>query len=182
MTDNVAPGTYNIRPVVTRILVISGAAFAFLLWILYFRPRPEQSSDALTMLPAVNATINSTVTCLIIAAIIAIKNGKRKLHIGMMISAITLSIIFLASYITYHTIHGSTPFVTEGAIRYVYFGILITHVACTVFALPLIMASVFFAATKRYDLHRKVVKFTVPFWLYVSVTGVIIYFMLKANS
>jgi putative membrane protein len=183
MTDHVAPTADNIRPIITRILAISGVAFVFLLWLLYFKADSgETSSDTLSMLPAVNAGLNGTVTILIIGAVIAIKNGKRKLHMGMMITAIILSVTFLASYILYHSIHGNTPFVTEGAVRYLYFGILISHVACTVFALPLIMSSVFFAATKRYALHRKVVKFTVPFWLYVSVTGVVIYFLLKANS
>ena len=183
MTEHAAPAADNIRPIVTRILAISGVAFVFLLWLLYFKTSSDQTNpDSLSMLPAVNAGLNGTVSLLIVAAVIAIKNGKRRLHMGMMITAIVLSVTFLASYILYHSIHGNTPFVTEGTLRYVYYGILITHVACTVFALPLIMSSVFFAATKRYALHRKVVKFTVPFWMYVSVTGVVIYFLLKANS
>ncbi len=183
MSDNVAPAADNIRPIVTRILAIRGVAFGFLLWLLYFKgDSGKAGSDTLSMLPAVNAGLNGTVSLLIVGAVIAIKNGKRKLHMGMMITAIILSVTFLASYILYHSVHGNTPFVTEGTLRYVYYGILISHVACTVFALPLIMSSVFFAATKRYALHRKVVKFTVPFWMYVSVTGVVIYFLLKANS
>ena len=99
-----------------------------------------------------------------------------------MITAIVMSLIFLVSYILYHNIHGDTKFATDGAIRYIYFGILISHICCTVFTLPLILSSVFFAVTRRYKLHRKVVKFTVPLWLYVSITGVVIYFLLKANS
>jgi len=173
----------NVRPAITRILALSGAAFLFLVWLIYFKTQPEQTNpDALSFLPAVNAGLNSFATLCIICGVIAIKNGKRKVHMGFMISAIAASAVFLVSYIIYHNIHGDTTFVTEGVIKTVYLAILISHICCTVFALPLIMSSVFFAVTKRYELHRKVVKFTVPLWLYVSITGVIIFFLLKANS
>jgi putative membrane protein len=182
MSDVTTP-TDNVRPAVTRILALSGAAFLFLVWLIYFKTQPEETNpDALGFLPAVNAGLNAIATVCIIGGVIAIKSGKRKLHMGFMITAITMSVIFLVSYIVYHNIHGDTKFLAEGAVRYLYFGVLISHIACTVFALPLIMSSVFFAVTKRYELHKKVVKFTVPLWLYVSITGVVIYFLLKANS
>lgn len=173
----------NIRPIVIRILAISAAAFAFLLWILYFKGRPaETDADTLSFLPAVNATLNGLAAACITAGVIAIKTGRKRLHMTLMITAVSLSVVFLVSYITYHNLHGDTKFVTEGTIRYVYFFILISHIACTVFALPLIMSAVFFAITKRFELHKRVVKYTVPLWLYVSITGVAIYFLLKANS
>lgn len=172
----------NIRPIVIRILAISAAAFLFLLWLLYFKGPAETNTDALSFLPAVNATLNGMAAACITAGVIAIKTGRKRLHMTLMISAVSLSIVFLVSYITYHNLHGDTKFVTQGTIRYVYFFILISHIACTVFALPLIMSAVFFALTKRFELHKRVVKYTVPLWLYVSITGVAIYFLLKANS
>jgi putative membrane protein len=182
MSDATSP-TDNVRPAVTRILALSGAAFLFLVWLIYFKTQPEETNpEALSFLPAVNAGLNAIATICIICGVLAIKAGKRKVHIGFMITAITMSAIFLVSYIVYHNIHGDTKFVTEGAIRTIYFGVLISHIFCTVFALPLIMSAVFFAVTKRYELHKKVVKFTVPLWLYVSITGVVIFFLLKANS
>lgn len=181
MSDSVAQPA-NVKPVVVRILALSGAAFAFLLWILYFKGRPEPDPNALAFLPAVNAALNGLALTCIISGIVAIKRGNRQLHMGLMITAVVLSLVFLVSYITYHYIHGNTLFVTEGAIRYFYYFVLISHVSSTVFTLPLIMAAVFFAATKQFTLHKKVVKFTAPLWLYVSSTGVLIYFLLKANS
>ena len=172
----------NIRPVILRIVAVSAAAFAFLLWLLYFRGESEPNPQALSFLPAVNAGLNAAAATCIIAGVVAIKSGRKRVHMTLMITALTLSVIFLASYVTYHNLHGDTKFVTEGWIRYVYFSILISHIACTVFALPLIMSAVYFAVTRRFDLHKRVVKFTVPLWLYVSITGVAIYFLLRANS
>ena len=172
----------NLRPVITRILILSTTAFGFLLWLLFFRPIGDPNPELLSFLPAVNATLNGLAASCIVAGFIAIKSGKKRLHMTLMITAVSLSVVFLISYITYHSIHGSTTFVTDGWLRYLYYSILISHVTCTVFALPLIMSAVFFAATKRFELHKKVTKFTFPVWLYVSVTGVVIYFLLKANS
>lgn len=172
----------NIRPVVTRILALSATVFFFLLWLLFFRTGPEPDPGALSFLPATNAALNGLAATCIICGFVAIKSGRRRLHMTFMITAVCLSVVFLVSYITYHTIHGNTDFVTEGWLRYFYYTVLISHISCTVFALPLIMSAVFFAATKRFDLHKKVVKYTFPVWLYVSITGVAIYFLLKANS
>lgn len=172
----------NIRPVILRIVAVSAAAFGFLLWLLYFRGDNEPNPDALSFLPAVNAGLNAAAAACIIAGVIAIKTGRKRVHMRLMITALILSVIFLVSYVTYHNLHGDTKFVTEGWIRYVYFSILISHIACTVFALPLIMSAVYFAVTRQFEWHKRVVKFTVPIWLYVSITGVAIYFLLRANS
>ena len=183
MNDTATPSNDSIKTAVIRILLLSGAAFGLLVWILYFKGASDDvDSGRLSFLPAVNASINGLCAVCIVCGFFAIKSGRRKLHMGFMITAISLSAVFLVSYITYHTIHGDTKFLTEGAIRYVYFGILISHIICTAFALPLIFSAVFFAVTKRFELHKKVVKFTVPIWLYVSVTGVMIFFLLRANS
>lgn len=181
MGDSIA-SDQSVRPIVARILALSGAAFLFLLWILFFRAAPDPNPEALSFLPPLNALLNGLAATCILSGFVAIKRGNRELHMKLMISAVCLSVVFLISYITYHTIHGNTAFLTEGWLRYFYYGVLISHVSCTVFALPLIMCAVFFAATKRFELHKKVVKYTLPLWLYVSITGVSIYFLLKANS
>jgi putative membrane protein len=183
MSETLPTEDNGVKSAVISILLLSAAAFGFLLWILYFRPASESTNpEALSFLPAMNAALNSLCAICVVSGVVAIKSGYRRLHISLMVTAILLSAVFLISYITYHTIHGDTKFVTEGTIRYAYFGLLISHVLCTIFALPLIISAVFFALTKRFELHKKVVKFTVPLWLYVSVTGVAIYFLLKANS
>jgi putative membrane protein len=172
----------NLRPAIGLILGLSAAAFIFLLWLLYFRGRENGDPGALSILPGINAALNGTAAVCITAGLIAIKTGRRRLHMGLMITAIVLSAIFLVSYITYHNLHGDTKFATPGTMRYVYFGVLISHIACTAFALPLIISAVYFAATRRFALHKRVTKYTYPIWLYVSVTGVLIYFLLRANS
>lgn len=183
MNESIQSTETSVRSAVIAILAISAVAFLFLLWLLFFRSTSESvNPEALSFLPATNAALNGLCATCILLGVLAIKTGRRRAHMALMITAISFSIIFLISYITYHAIHGNTVFVTEGTIRSVYFGILISHVACTVFTLPLIISAVYFAATKRFNLHKKVVKFTVPLWLYVSLTGVTIYFLLKANS
>ena len=172
----------SIRPAIVRILAISGAAFAFLLWLIYFRGPGDPDPNALSFLPPLNAALNGLAAACIIAGVIAIRAGRKRVHMTLMITALSLSAVFLVSYITYHNLHGDTKFVTDGWIRYLYFTILISHIVCTVFALPLIMSAVYFAVTRRFDLHKRVVKFTVPLWLYVSITGVAIFFLLRANS
>jgi len=164
------------------ILGVSVAAVSFLVWILYFKAAPAKASAAFAYLPAVNATLNGICACCISLGFLAIKAKKKRVHMTLMITAGVLSALFLVSYITYHTIHGDTKFLGEGAIRFVYFFILATHIGCTLFALPLIMMTFFLAATRRFDLHKKIAYYTLPIWLYVSVTGVTIFFLLKANS
>jgi putative membrane protein len=181
MNQTLSPDS-GTRAVVLRIVALSAAAFAFLLWLLYFRAPSDVNPDALAFLPAVNAALNGLAAACILAGVIAIKSGRKRLHMGLMISAVSLSVVFLISYVAYHNLHGDTRFVTGGWIRYFYFSVLISHITCTVFALPLIMSAVYFAVTKRFELHKRVVKYTVPIWLYVSITGVAIYFLLKANS
>lgn len=181
MSDSMAEQR-NLRPIVAGILAVSAAAILFLFWLLYGRSGAEPTSDALNFLPAVNATLNGLAASCIVTGIVFIKRGNRAAHMACMITACVLSAAFLVSYITYHQMHGDTPFTGEGAIRIIYFTVLISHIIMTIFALPLIIAAVVFAATKRFELHKKVVKFTAPLWLYVSITGVAIFFLLRAHS
>jgi len=129
-------------------------------------------------LPAVNATLNGTSALLLTAGFILIKRGRPDLHKRCMLGALTASTLFLISYVIYHANTGSRPFPGTGPIRYAYFAILITHVILAAAILPLALVTTFRGLREQYARHVKVARWTLPLWLYVSVTGVIIYLML----
>ena len=172
----------NDRTAIGLILLISAGAFAFLVWLIYFKTLPETYSDAVAALPAVNATLNALSAACLVSGFIAIRTRKVRIHMTLMITAFTFSTLFLISYIVYHYYQGDTTFQGTGTIRTFYFAVLISHVACTLFALPLILTTFFFALTRRFEKHRKLARITLPLWLYVSVTGVAIFFLLRAHS
>lgn len=129
-------------------------------------------------LPAVNAAFNFTSMCLLIAGLVFIKQGNQRAHIACMVGALTASALFLAGYLTYHYFHGSTRFPDIGFIRTVYLGILLTHTVLAVVILPFVFVVVVSAARGRFERHKRVARWLFPMWLYVSGTGVLIYFML----
>lgn len=129
-------------------------------------------------LPHVNASINTVVALLLIAGLVLIKQGRRDAHRNVMVAAIVLSGLFLASYLTYHYLHGSTKFQGQGAIRPVYFTILLTHTVLAVVNLPFIVVTVWRAYKGQFAKHRKVAKYTYWVWLYVAITGPIVYLLL----
>ena len=129
-------------------------------------------------LPTLNASINAVCAVLITTGFVMIKKRRIEAHKACMLTACVLSVIFLASYITYHSQAGVTLYPGEGAIRSVYFTILISHTILAVMTLPLVLVTVFFAWRGSLDRHRRIAKVTFPVWLYISVTGVIIYLML----
>ena len=135
--------------------------------------------EPLSFLPPIYATINGITAIVLILAVLAIKNGKRKLHEQLMTSAIALSIAFLVMYVAYHMTADSTKFGGEGVIRYVYFFILITHILLSIAIIPLVLISYVRALSKSFDRHRKIAKITFPLWLYVAVTGVVVYLMIS---
>ena len=129
-------------------------------------------------LATLNAVLNSIAAVLLIAGWIAIRSGKTKAHRAAMVAAFAVSAVFLVSYLTYHALEGSRPFRGEGLVRPVYFTILITHVFLAA-AVPILALRMFFLAWKaRWDAHRRLGRITLPIWLYVSITGVVIYLML----
>jgi putative membrane protein len=132
----------------------------------------------LSFLPPIYATINGITAVLLIAAVMAIKNGNRKRHEKLMTGAIACSVVFLVMYVAYHLTSESTKFGGEGAIRYVYFFILITHIILSVAIIPLVLFSYVRALSEEFDKHKKIAKITFPLWLYVAVTGVIVYLMI----
>ena len=133
----------------------------------------------LTFLPAVYATINGVTAVLLIAALWAVKNGRQKLHQQLMTSCIIFSAMFLVMYVLYHMTSESTPFGGEGTIRYVYYFILITHIVLSVAVVPLVLFTYLRALLGQFDRHKKIARITFPVWLYVAVTGVVVYLMIS---
>ena len=129
-------------------------------------------------LPALNATLNALAAVLLVTGYVLIRQGRRDAHRRAMIAAFATSALFLASYLVYHAHVGSRPFTGQGAIRIVYFAILITHVVLAAAILPLALLTTFRGLRGRFDKHVRIARWTLPIWLYVSVTGVVIYLML----
>ena len=129
-------------------------------------------------LPAVNATLNAIAATLLVAGYVLIRRGRVRQHRAVMLAAFATSALFLASYLVYHANVGSRPFTGQGAIRIVYFTVLITHIILAVAILPLALITLARGLRARFDRHVAIARWTLPIWLYVSVTGVIVYWML----
>lgn len=129
-------------------------------------------------LPALNAVLNSLSALLLCSGYLAIRRGRRDLHIRLMVAALSASVLFLASYLTYHYLQGSTKYARHDWTRPVYFAILLSHTILAVVNVPLVVMTVVRAARKRFDAHRRIARWALPVWLYVSVTGVAVYLML----
>ena len=129
-------------------------------------------------LPTVNATLNTISTVLLTIGFLMIRRRKIAAHRNCMIAAFVVSGLFLTSYLIYHYHAGSTPFEGSGWIRYVYFAVLIPHIILAASILPLALITLYFALRKRFTKHRRIARWTLPIWLYVSITGIIVYWML----
>jgi putative membrane protein len=129
-------------------------------------------------LPALNATLNAVSAIFLTAGYVLIRRRRRAMHKTCMLAALVASAAFLTSYVIYHANTGSRPFPGHGAIRTIYFGILITHVTLAATILPLALVTAARGLRAQYGRHVKVARWTLPIWLYVSITGVVIYLML----
>jgi len=129
-------------------------------------------------LPALNATLNALATVFLVSGYVCIRRGYRDMHKRCMLAALTTSALFLASYVTYHASAGSRPFPGTGVVRVVYFAILIPHVVLAALVLPLALVTTARGLRSQLDRHVRIARWTLPLWLYVSVTGVVIYLML----
>jgi putative membrane protein len=129
-------------------------------------------------LPALNATLNAIAAVLLVTGYVLIRRGRIRQHRRVMLAAFTTSALFLVSYVTYHANAGSRPFAGQGPIRIVYFGILISHVILAATILPLALITLTHGLRERFDRHVPIARWTLPIWLYVSVTGVVVYWML----
>lgn len=131
-----------------------------------------------TDLPAVNATLNGISAVLLMSGFVLIRRGERHLHKRCMLAALTTSALFLACYVVYHLQVGSRPFPGQGAVRSVYLTILVTHVVLAATVLPLALVTTYRGLSSQFARHAALARWTFPVWLYVSITGVIIYLML----
>lgn len=170
----------DLRLPLAVIAIASAAIFFFLVWLLFFKQASEIADSSLDFLPALNASLNAGATVCLVSGYVAIRRRRIRVHIACMISALILSACFLVSYLIYHNLHGDTHYPGEGFMLTAYFSVLISHIACTAIALPMVITTFFLAFTRRFDIHKRVAKYALPLWLYVSVTGVAIYFLLRA--
>ena len=135
--------------------------------------------EPLTFLPPIYATINGLTAIILLVAVSAIKKGNRKLHERLMKFAISLSVVFLLLYIAYHMTSDSTKYGGEGVIAYAYYFILITHILLSIAVIPFVLITYVRAITNNIERHKKIARITFPLWLYVAVTGVIVYLMIS---
>ena len=133
----------------------------------------------LTFLPPLYATINGITAIILILALIQIKKGNRNNHERLMKTAIILSVLFLIMYVAYHMTSDTTKFGGEGVIKYVYYGILLTHITLSILIIPLVLITYVRAITKNFEQHKKIARITFPLWLYVAVSGVTVYIMIS---
>lgn len=145
--------------------------------VLFYVKIPNASP--LPFLPPIYATINGITAVLLVMAVMAVKKGKRKLHENLMKLAIGCSLLFLVMYIAYHMTTPSTKFGGEGAIKYVYYFVLLTHILLSIAIIPMVLITYVRALAERFDRHKKIAKITFPLWLYVAVTGVVVYLMIS---
>jgi putative membrane protein len=134
--------------------------------------------EPLNFLPPIYASVNGLTAIVLIAAVIAIKKGNRKLHENLNSFAIFCSVLFLLMYVAYHMTSNSTAFLGEGLIKYVYYFILITHIILSIVVIPFVLTTYMRAKLTDFPAHKKIAKITFPLWLYVAVTGVIVYLMI----
>ncbi len=134
--------------------------------------------EPLTFLPPIYASINALTAVVLIVGVMAVRRGHRKTHEYLMKFAIGLSAAFLLMYVAYHMTADSTPFGGKGAIRYAYFFILLSHIFLSVAIIPLVLISFVRALAQRFDRHRKIARIAYPLWLYVAISGVLVYLMI----
>lgn len=161
------------------IYALSGIVLLFLVWFIYGKQSAESNASFIAYLPHVNAFLNSVTTVLLVTGYIFIKKKNESAHIKAMVSAVVFSALFLISYLTYHHFQGDTKFIAQGLIRPIYFFILISHIVLSAVMLPMIFTTLFHAAKGNREKHKKIAKITFPIWLYVSVTGVLIFIFLQ---
>lgn len=147
--------------------------------ILYFLPKSGGTNETVMAIPLFNAILNGLTFLLLVGGLVAIKNGKKIVHRNFMISAIGMSALFLVGYVIYHSQVESTKFGGEGIDRTIYFFILITHIILAASLAPLVLITFVRAIKGDFEKHKKIAKWTYPIWLYVSITGIIVYLMIS---
>jgi len=161
--------------------ILSAAAVSLIAYLL-LAPRALGPSVDLRFMPAVNASLNATAAVLLVTGYVAIRRRMRTLHKYVMVTAVACSALFLVGYLVYHSVHGDTKYLGDGPLRAVYFSVLISHVSLSVPLVPMVFTTLYFVWRGTFARHRKLARWTLPIWLYVSVTGVLVFAMLKAAN
>ena len=161
------------------ILAISAAAILFLFWLIYVHPASDVGSARFSFLPALNALLNGLSATALLIGYIFIRTKRVAAHRAAMMTAFAFSTLFLVSYILHHALHGDVRYPLHAALRSVYLPLLASHILLAIVALPLILITFFFSLSGRIPQHRKIAHWTFPLWLYVSITGVVTYVMLR---
>jgi len=180
MTTRTPNETRTPLSVVAVIIGISAVASLFLFWLIYFHPPVDVAGTQLAFLPALDALLNALAAVALVTGFVFIRSGRVGAHRAFMFTAFVFSSLFLVAYITNYALHGEMHFQGQGSIRWVYFPLLISHIILAVVALPMILITFFLSLSGRFPAHRRLARWTFPIWLYVSVTGVIVYLMLAA--
>ena len=166
------------RPAIAAILAISAAATLFLFWLIYIHPAAASSTEY-AFLPALNAILNGLAATALLIGFTFVRARNIAAHRAAMMTAFAFSSLFLVSYILHHALHGDVRYPVHAAFRTFYLWLLASHILLAVVALPMVLVTFFFSLTKRIPQHRSIARWTFPIWLYVSVTGVVTYVMLR---
>jgi len=170
MTEKMAKKKYNILIIVLSIAIPVVVALLFQIKLDYELP---------IFLPPIYASINGLTAIILLISVWAIKNKKRELHEKLMKTAIIFSIIFLIMYMAYHITSDSTSFGGKGTIKYIYIFVLLTHILLSVIVIPFVLITYVRAITNNFEKHKKIAKFTFPLWLYVAISGVVVFLMIS---
>ncbi len=165
---------------IAGIIAVSAVASLFLFWLIYFHPPADMAGTHLAFLPALNALLNALAAVALVFGYGFIRAHRVGAHRAAMFTAFVFSSVFLAAYITNYALHGEMHFQGQGSVRAIYFPLLISHIILAVVCLPMILITFFLSLTGRFPTHKKLARWTFPIWLYVSVTGVVVYLMLAA--
>lgn len=166
--------------VIAAIIIVSMVASLFLCWLVYFHSPTDAAGATLPFLPGLNALLNALSSVALIAGFGFIRAQHVAPHKAAMFTAFVFSTGFLVSYITNYALHGEMHFHGQGAVRGIYYPLLISHIVLAVVVLPMTLITFFLSLTARFPEHRRLARWTFPIWLYVCVTGVIVYLMLAA--
>lgn len=159
------------------IYALSGLVFVLIAVVVYLLPTSAHASGP-SPLATLNAFLNSCATLCLVLGFVFIKTGNVRWHRRSMLAAFGISCMFLLTYLLHHAQVGSVPFAGQGAVRVVYFAVLIPHILLSAAIVPMALLSIYRAWTGRYVLHKRIARITLPLWLYVSVSGVVVYYML----
>ncbi len=182
MAASPSPSVAADRPFWIVNALVSTVALAILGYLLLVRRGSHGAGPDLTMMPAINASWNALSATLLVLAVRAIRRGQVKRHRALVIGAFAASVFFLVGYLAYHYVHGDTRYPGTGAPRILYLLMLASHVLLSIPVVPLCLAAFYYALRGRFATHKKITKVLYPTWLYVSITGVVVFLWLRLAS